>query len=63
MPMLRPRVALPRSRDGTLDLRTPTLQTTSGGVDADSPTGAPAAFALLAFSAGSVGVLAGALLF
>jgi hypothetical protein len=44
----------------TVDLRTPTL---SAGADFDAPSGAAAAFAILATMACSVGLLAGALLF
>ena len=48
----------------TLDLRTPTLSAgTTAGADLDAPSGAAAAFAILATIACSVGLLAGALLF
>jgi hypothetical protein len=47
-----------------IDLRTPRAAGVSGvGVDEDCPSGAAAAFALLATMATAVGVLAGALLF
>jgi hypothetical protein len=51
----------------TMDVRTIDLRTmdvaSSSGRDTDAPTGAAAAFALLAFMACSLGVVAGALLF